>query len=56
MYGSSSGLFFTYTDSLMYEFKTDGVYEDFNRDKKMFDIGNCSPKSKYYDNSNKCCW
>ena len=28
-------------------------YEDFSKDKKMFDFSNYSAKSKYYDNSNK---
>ena len=35
----------------MYESKTEGAYEDFNKDKEMF--SNYSTKSKYYDNSNK---
>ena len=35
----------------MYESKTEGGYEDFNKDKEMF--SNYSTKSKYYDNSNK---
>ena len=37
----------------MYEIKTEDVYEDFNSDKKMFDVSIYSTKSKYYDNSNK---
>ena len=44
---------FTDTDSLMYEIKTEDVYEDFSNNKEMFDFINCSTKSKYYDNSNK---
>ena len=39
----------TDTDSLMYEIKT----EDFYGNKEMFDFGNYSTKSKYYDVSNK---
>ena len=35
----------------MYE--TEDIYEDFIRDKEMFDFSNYSTKSKYYDNSNK---
>ena len=50
-YGNNSRLLFTDTDSLMYE--TEDVYEDFSRDKEMFDFSNYSTKSKYYDNSNK---
>ena len=44
---------FTDTDSLMYEIKTEDVYEDFSNNKEMFDSSNYSIKSKYYDNSNK---
>ena len=46
-------LLFTDTDSLMYEIKTEDVYEDFNSNKEMIDFSNCSFKSKYYDDSNK---
>ena len=50
-YVKKSKLLFTDTDSLMYE--TEDIYEDFIRDKEMFDFSNYSTKSKYYDNSNK---
>ena len=52
-YGNNSRLLFTDTDSLMYEIKTEDIYEDFSNDKEMFDFSNYSTKSKYYDNSNK---
>ena len=52
-YGNNSRLLFTETDSLMYEIKTEDVYEDFSNDKEMFDFSNYSTKSKYYDNSSK---
>ena len=52
-YGNNSRLLFTDTDSLMYEIKTEDVYEDFSNNKEMFDFSNCSIKSQYYDNSNK---
>ena len=53
-YGNNSRLLFTDTGSLiMYEVKTEAVYEDFSNDKEMFDFSNYSTKSKYYDNSNK---
>ena len=52
-YGNNSRLLFTDNNSLMYESKTEYVYEDFSNDKEMFDLSNCSTKSKYYDNSNK---
>ena len=46
-------LLFTDTSSLMYVIKTEDVYEDFSSDKEMFNLSNCSTKSKCYDNSNK---
>ena len=52
-YDNKSKLLFTDTDSLMYEIKTEDVYEDFSNDKEMFDFSNYSTKSKYYDNSKK---
>ena len=52
-YGNKSRLLFPDTDSLMYEIKTEDVYENFSNDKEMFDFSNYSTKSKYYDNSNK---
>ena len=52
-YGNNSRLLFTDTDSLMYEIKTEDVYEDFSKDKEMFDLSNYSIKSKYYSDSNK---
>ena len=39
-YGNNSGLFFTDTDTLMYEVKTEVVYKDFSNDKEMFDFSN----------------
>ena len=52
-YGRNSRLLFTDTDCLMYEIKTEDVYEDFSDDKEMFDFSNYSVNSKYYDNLNK---
>ena len=52
-YDSKSKLLFTDTDSLLYEIKTEDVYEDFGGNKEKFDFSNYSIKSKYYDNSNK---
>ena len=46
-YGNNSRLLFTRTDSLMYEIKTEDVYEDFSKDKEMLDFNNYSPKLKY---------
>ena len=45
-YGNNWRLLFTNTDSLMYEIKTDDVYEDFSNDKEMPDFSNYSHKSK----------
>ena len=46
-YANKSRLFFTNTDSLMYEIKTEDTYEDFSNNKEMFDFSNYSTKSKY---------
>ena len=37
----------------MYEIKTEDVYEDFRKNKEMFDFSNYSAKSKCCDDSNK---
>ena len=39
-YDKKSKLLFIDTDSLMYEIKTEDVYEDFSSDKEMFDFSN----------------
>ena len=39
-YDDNSKLLFTDTDSLTYEIKTEDVYEDFSRDKYVFDFSN----------------
>ena len=52
-YSNNSRLLFTDTDSLMYEIKTEDVFEDDSKDKETVDFSNYSPKSKYYDDSNK---
>ena len=52
-YGNNSRLLFTDTDSLMYEIKTEDVYENFSNDKEMLNFRNYLTKLKYYDNSNK---
>ena len=52
-YGNNSKLLFTVTDSLVYDIKAKDVYEDVSKDKEMFDFSNYSPKSKYFDDSNK---
>ena len=52
-YDSNLKLLFTDNDTLMYELKTEDVYEDFSNNKEMFNFSNYSSKSKYYNNSNK---
>ena len=52
-YGNNSRLLFTDTDSLIFEVKTDDVYEDFSKNKEMFDFSNYSIKSKYYNDSKR---
>ena len=52
-YSNKSKLLITDTDSLMYESKTEDVYEHFKNNKEMFDFSNYSTKSKYYDDPNK---
>ena len=52
-YDSKSNLLYIDTDKLMYEIRTEDVYEDFSSDKEMFDFSNSSTKSKYHDDSNK---
>ena len=36
----------------MYKIETKNVYDDFGKNKEMFDFRNYSAKSKYYDDSN----
>ena len=50
-YGNNSRLLFTDTDSLIYEIKTEDVYEYFSKDKEMFDFSNYATKSRFYDDS-----
>ena len=52
-YDSNSRLLFTNTVSLMYEIKTEDVYEGFNDDNEKFNFSNYSVQSKNYDDSNK---
>ena len=45
-YDGKTKLSFTDTDGLMYETKTEDVYENFRSDKEMFDLIDYSTKSK----------
>ena len=42
-------LLLTETDSLVYEFKTENVYEDFYQDEDLFDFSDYSLNSKFID-------
>ena len=44
---------FTDTDSLFYEIKTDGVYEDLLKDKELFDNSDSPENSAFFFNENK---
>ena len=44
---------FTDTDSLVYEFKTKDVHEDFYQDKNLFDCSDYPLNSKSFDPVNK---
>ena len=65
-YGNDSMLLFTDADSLMYEIKTEDIYEDFSKDRSIYGFTNFGKlsiffskfrifltNSKYYDDSNK---
>ena len=46
-------LLFTDTDSLTYEIKLEDVFEEFFKNKHLFDFSNSSKESKSYDNQNE---
>ena len=48
-----ANLLFTDTDSLIYEIKTEDVYEDFYEDKNLFDFSNYSLNLQFFDPTNK---
>ena len=37
-YSNNSKILFTNTDNLMYEIKSENVYEEFSNDKELFDF------------------
>ena len=41
--------FFSDTDSLVYEIKTENVYEDFYQDKNLFNFSDYPLNSKFFD-------
>ena len=46
-------LLFSDTDSLVYEIKTEVIYEDFYKDKNLFDFSDYPLDSKLFDSVNK---
>ena len=46
-------LLFTDTDSLVYETEIDDVYEDFCKDKNLFDFSDYPRDSRFFDPANK---
>ena len=46
-------LMFTDTDSLLYEIKTDDVYEDLLKDKELFDNSDYPNNSAFFFDKNK---
>ena len=52
-YGNNSRILFANTDSLMFEIKTEDVYENFSSNKEIFDLSKFPIKSKYQNNSIK---
>ena len=52
-YGDKARLLFTDTDSLMYEIEADDVYQDFWKDKHLFDNSDYPKNSPFYNNVNK---
>ena len=52
-YGDKARLLFTDTDSLTYEIEVDDVYENFWKDKHLFDNSDYPKDSPFFDNVNK---
>ena len=46
-------MLFTDTDSLIYEIKSEGVYEEFFKHKHLFDFSNYPKDSNFFDETNK---
>ena len=46
-------LFFTDTESLVYEIKGEDVYEECFKDKELFDFSEYPVDLKFYDSTNK---
>ena len=48
-HGCGAKLLFIHTNRLVYEIKTDDVYEDFYEDRKLLDFSNYPKDSRFYD-------
>ena len=46
-------MLFTDTCGLNYEIKSEDLYEEFSKDKHLFDFSNVSKDSKFYNNENE---
>ena len=46
-------MLFTDTDSLIYEMKSENVYEECFERKDLFDFGNYSKDSRFFNDTNK---
>ena len=46
-------MLFTDTDSLTYEVKSGDIYENFYKDKHLFDLSNYPKDSKFFDSVNE---
>ena len=46
-------MLFTDTDSLAYEIKSEDVYEEFFKQKHLFDFSNYPKDSNFFDETNK---
>ena len=46
-------MFFTHTDNLTYEIKSEDVYEEFLKYKHLFGFSNFTKDSKFYNNQNE---
>ena len=52
-YSNKAKLLFTDTDSLTYEIEADDVYQDFWKEKQIFDNSDYEEKSPFFDKTNK---
>ena len=52
----NANLLFTGTDKLVYEIKTDHVYDNFDEDKYLLDFSDYPGDSKFFDRVNKTYW